>query len=144
MLRGLPVTIDSISGGSRLVEDVGQQQRGQRRQLGRLRHHAIVGCDRRRDLVADHVEGMIERRDRRDAAQHRRARGIDASRLAVRSDVAGIDLAVVADRHLAGQQVDVVGAPDLVQGVLEAQPGLGGDQVRDLLAAPGQDLSRVR
>ena len=127
----------------RLVEDVGQQQRGQRRQLGRLGHHAVVGGDRRRDLVADHVERMIERRDGRDAAQHRRARGVDAARLAVRSDVAGIDLAVVADRHLAGQQVDVVGAADLVERVLQAQPGLRRDQVRDLLAPLGQDLGRA-
>ena len=41
---------------ARLVEDVGQQQRGERRQLGRLGHHPVVGGDRRRDLVADHVE----------------------------------------------------------------------------------------
>ena len=74
--------------------------------------------------------------------EHGGARGVDAARLAVRSDVAGIDLAVVADRHLAGQQVDVVGAADLVERVLEAEPGLGGDQVRDLLAPLGQDLGR--
>ena len=55
-----------------LVEDVGQQQRGERRQLRGLGHHAVVGGDRRGDLVADHVEGMVERRDGRDAA---RARG---------------------------------------------------------------------
>ena len=92
---------------------------------------------------SDHVERVVERRDGRDAAQHRRARGIDAARLAVRSDVAGVDLAVVADRHLAGEQVDVVGAADLVERVLEAETRLGGDQERDLLAPPGQDLGRV-
>ena len=46
---------------SRLVEDVGKRKRGERRQLGRLAHHAIVGGDGRRHLVRHHVERMVER-----------------------------------------------------------------------------------
>ncbi len=52
-----------------LIGDVGQNQRGHRRQLGRFGHHAIVGGNRRRNLVRDHVQGMVERRDRGNRAQ---------------------------------------------------------------------------
>ena len=56
-LRGLPVTTESISGGSPgLVEHVGERERGERGQLGRLQHHAVVGGDGGGQLVAHHVE----------------------------------------------------------------------------------------
>ena len=86
---------------ARFIEHVGERQCGQRRQLGRLEHDAVVGRDRRRELVAHHVERMVERRDRRDHAEQRRAQRMDAARLAVRRDVAGIRLAIVLERRAA-------------------------------------------
>jgi hypothetical protein len=123
-----------------LVDDVGQNQRGQRRLLGGLGDHAVIGRDRRRDLVRDHVERVIERRDRRNRAQQRIALGEDLALLAVWGQVAGKYLAVVIDAQLAGEAVNVEGAPDFVQAVFLAEAALGGDQVGDLRLALDDNL----
>ena len=141
--------VDGIAGHDRqhlrrqagLVEHVGERERGQRRQLGRLQHHAVVGGDRRRELVAHHVERVVERRDRRDDAEQRQARGVDLAALAVRADVAGVDLAVVLDRELRREGPHVVGAARLVERVLPAQAGFRRDQAGELLAC-GRAASR--
>ena len=125
-----------------LVEHVGERQRGQRRQLGRLQHHAVVGGDRGRDLVRHHVERMVERRDRRDDAVSGIARGEDLALLALRRDIAGIDLAVVLDGELAGERIDVVGAARLVERVLPAQPELRRDDAGELLLARARAARR--
>ena len=66
------MTTESISGGRPASYSTSASaQRGQRRQLGRLEHDAVVGGDRRRQLVRHHVERMVERRDRRDHAVER-------------------------------------------------------------------------
>ena len=126
----------------RLVEDVGEEQRGERRLLGGLEHHPVVGRDRRRDLVRDLVQRMVERRDRGDRAQQRLAQRVDLALAAVRGDVAGEDLAVVGERRVAGKGEHVAGAADLVERVLLADPALGGDEVGDLVGAAADDLGR--
>ena len=47
-----------------LVEDIRERQAGQRRQFRGLADHAVIGGNRRRDLVADHVERVVEGGDR--------------------------------------------------------------------------------
>ena len=138
---GSPVTTENISRRqTRFVQDVGQQQRGERRLFGRLQHHAVVGRDRRRDLVRDLVQRMVERRDRRDHALQRLAQRVDLALLAVRRQVAGKDLAVVGQRRVAGEHEDVAGAADLVERILLADAALGGDQVGDLVGARADHL----
>ena len=117
---------------ARLVERVGEEQRGERRQLGRLQHHAVVGGEGRRQLVRHHVERMVERRDGRDGVE-RLAQGEDLARLAVRGEIAGEGLAVVEQAELAGEGEDVVGAADLVERVLQAEARLERDQAATAL-----------
>ena len=126
---------------ARLVERVGQEQRGQRRELGRLQHDAVVGGEGRCKLVRHHVERMIERRDRRDRVQGL-AQGEDLAWLAVRGEVAGEGLAVVEQAELAGEGEDVVGTADLVERVLQAETRLQRDQARQLFLARDQQLGR--
>ncbi len=123
-----------------LVEHVGQRQRGQRRQFGRLEDEAVIGGDRRGQLVADHVERMVERGDRRDHAEQRLARGEDLPRLAVRRDIAGEHLAIVLDGQLCRERPDIIGTAGLVERVLPAQAGLGGDQPGEFVPAIAQEL----
>src|SRR5262249_60333411 len=87
---------------------------------------------------------MIERRDGRDAAELRIAGSINAARLAVGSNVARVNLAIVPDRHLGCELVDIAGAANLVERVLEAEAGLGRDEMGDLLASLQQDFGRSR
>ena len=125
---------------SGLVQQVGQQQRGERRFLGRLQHHPVVGRDRRRDLVRHLVQRMIERRDGGNGAEQRLAQRVHLARLAVRRQVAREHLAVVLQRRIAGEHEHVAGAADLVDRILLAQPGLGGDQVGDRVRAGPDQL----
>lgn len=99
---------------ARFVKNVGECECRQRRQFRRLQHHAVIGRDRGRDLVRHHIERVVERRDRRDDALQRLAQRMDAARLAVRGDVAGERLGVLADRELARQRINVVGASHFV------------------------------
>ena len=80
-----------------------EKLRCQRRFLGRLEDHPVVGRDGRRDLVCDLVEWMVEGRDRADDAEQRLALRVDPTRLAVRCEIAREDLAVVAQQELTGQ-----------------------------------------
>ena len=102
------------------VQDVGERERGQRRLLGGLQHHPVVGRDRRRDLVRHLVQRMVERRDRGDDAEQRLAQRVDLARLAVRRQVAGEHLAVVLQRRIAGEREHVARAADFVERVLLA------------------------
>src|SRR5690606_18678697 len=124
---------------ARLVEHVGQEKRGERRQLGGLAHHAVVGGGGRRHLVGHYVQRVVERSDGRDGGQ-RIAQGGDAPLLAVRRQVAGEDLAVVDDAELAGEAEHVERAAHLVQRVLLRDAEFGGDQVGNLVLAAGEDL----
>src|SRR5262245_34018683 len=87
---------------------------------------------------------MIERRDGRNAAQHRITGSVNFTRLAVRSDIAGINLAVVADRHLTCELIDVTGTVDLVERVFEAKAGFCRNEPGDFLTPPNQDFGRPR
>ena len=55
-------------GHAGLVHQLHQFHAAQRRRAGRLHDHRATGRDRRRDLVNDQVERMVEGRDRRDDA----------------------------------------------------------------------------
>ena len=139
--RGSPVTTANIAGRQpRLVEHVGKQERRQRRLLGGLQHHPVVGAECRRDLVRDLVQRVVERRDRADRALQRLAQRVDLARLAVGRQVAGEHLAVVDERRVAGEREHVAGPADLVERVLLAEAALGGDEVRDRIGATPEDL----
>ena len=98
---------------------------------------AIAGATLCATLFSGWLNGVIA-----EIAAERLARGVDAALLAVRGDVAGEDLAVVLDGELAGERIDVVGAADLVERVLLAQAGFGGDQVGDLVLALAEQRRR--
>ena len=51
---------------SRLLLQLGEQQRGQRRLARRLEHDRAARGERRRELVRDEVEREVERADRAD------------------------------------------------------------------------------
>src|SRR3954470_1921794 len=78
---------------------------------------------------------MIERRNRRDDAIQRKARGEDLALLALRRDVARVGLAVVLDGQLPGKRIDVIGAAGFVERILPAQTRLCRDDARKLFFA---------
>ncbi len=135
-LRGSPVTTENISGGRPASYRMSASSSAVSGVFSRgLQHHPVVGGDRRRDLVRDLVQRMVERRDRGDHAQQRLAQRVDLALLAVRREIAGEDLAVVGERRVAGEDEHVAGAADLVERVLLADAALGGDEVGDLVDA---------
>src|SRR3954451_21513563 len=83
---------------------------------------------------------MIERRNRRDHAVERIARGEDLALLALRRDVARVGLAVVLDGELSGERINIVGAPSLIERILPAQARLRRDDARELLLARGEQV----
>jgi hypothetical protein len=93
---------------ARLVQQLREEDRRERRLLGGLQDHPVVGRHRRRHLVRHLVHRVVERRDRGDDAGERLAARVDAAVAAVRRDVAGEGLAVVAQR-LGGAEVEHVG-----------------------------------
>jgi aspartate 4-decarboxylase len=78
--------LDRLARG--LIEDVGQREGRQRRLLGRLQQHAVVGGHARRDLVDHLVQRVVEGRDRTDHALQRLAQRVDLARLAMVRQVA--------------------------------------------------------
>ena len=116
-----------------LVQNVGQRDRGQRRQFGRLADHAVVGGDGRGDLVRHHVQRMVERGDRADRP-HRFALGENLPRLALGCQVAREDLPVIENGKLPGQREHVIGPPGFVQRMLLADAKLQRQPVGDFLA----------
>ena len=121
------------AGSAGLRQDSSSAQRAQRRLLRRLDHDRRAHGKRRRHLVGDLVERMVEGRDGGDEP-HRNPQGVGAAVAAVRRDVPGEALAVVAQRLHRGEAEHVDRAPDLMAGVLQAQARLGADQARELLA----------
>src|SRR5437867_624689 len=64
--HGRPVAVHHVEdagGDARLVEDVGEQVAGQRRDLARLEHHRAPRRQRRRHLAGDLVHGPVPRGD---------------------------------------------------------------------------------
>ena len=78
-----PVTTLSTPAGSRLGAMLTQQQRGQRRLLGRLEHHAVPGRQRRRQALRGDHQRVVERRQDADHAE-REAAGVRVVRAAHR------------------------------------------------------------
>ena len=117
-----------------LIENVGKGDRGKRCQLGRLAHHAVIGGDRRRDLVRHHVQRVVKGRDGGDGT-HRLALGEDLARFALGREIAGEDLPVIKNGELAGQREHVIGPPGLVKRVLLADAELERQHIGYRLAA---------
>jgi hypothetical protein len=78
---------------------------------------------------------MVERRDRDDHAEQRVALRVDAALPAVGRDVAGEDLAVVAQRRLRREAEHVAHPADLVARILHAQARFERDQRREFVLA---------
>src|SRR5437867_8232898 len=85
---------------------------------------------------------MIERCDGADHAKQRLTQRIDLALFAMRSQVAGKHLAVVAQSRIAGEDKHVAGPPDLVQRILLADAAFGGDEIGDLDGARANELGR--
>ena len=134
---------EHFGGQARLVERVGEPDGGERGQFGRLADDAVVGGDGRRDLVADHVQRVVERGDRGDGAE-RLAGGEDLARLAVGGEVAGEDLAVVVDAELARQGVHVEGPAAFVERVGDRDAEFGGDDRGEFRLALVDDAGGVQ
>ena len=79
---GAAVAGDDVDDARRelgLAEDVGEEERGERRRLGRLEHDRVPGCERGRDLPGEH--------EQREVPRHDLAGDADRARLAVRERV---------------------------------------------------------
>ena len=98
-----------------LAEDVAEEQRGQRRRLGRLEHDRVPGRERRRDLPREHQQREVPGDDlARDAERPRRTvreRVLELVRPArvveeVRRSERQVDVARLADRLAAVQRLE--------------------------------------
>ena len=86
----------------------------------------------------DHcVQRVIERRDANGASQ-RLAQRENLSRLALRRDVAGENLAIVPQRLHRGEPQHVQRAADFVAGLAQAESGFPGDEPGKLFASDFQ------
>ena len=87
------------------LADLGEQDRGQRRELGRLQHHRAAGGERRRDLPGEHQQRKIPRDDLADDAGRLVAGKLAVERLrpaGMMQEMADrqrhVDVAALADR----------------------------------------------
>ena len=128
-------------GQARFVQHVGQQERRQRCFLSGLEDHPVVGGHRRRHLVDDLVERVVEGRDGRYHAHHRLAQGVYAALLAVVGEVARKRLPIVDQSLLRREQQHIAGAAYFIQRVLDAQTRFECDDARHLVQAAGDDLA---
>ena len=129
--------VEPARGQARLVLELGQQQRRERRLRGGLEHDRAAGGERGRDLVGDEVEREVERRDRAD----------DTDRAAQRErELALAGLRRVHRHHLAGQRARLDGghrvgrhrARHLDASGLQRLAGLGRDLARGLVGAASE------
>jgi ParB family chromosome partitioning protein len=58
-----------------LLADLGEEQRGQRRGLGRLEHDGVAAGQRRGDLPGEHEQREVPRDDLADDAERARVSG---------------------------------------------------------------------
>ena len=75
---GAAVAGDDVDDAGRqlgLADDVAEEQRGQRRRLGRLQHDGVPGRERRRDLPREHQQREVPRDDLAGDAERLRAAG---------------------------------------------------------------------
>ena len=79
------------------------------------------------------VHRVIERGDGRDNAQKRRTLRIDPALLAMVGQVATENLSIVLEHFLCAKQQHVAHSTRLVDGILHTQPGLGADQMGNVL-----------
>ena len=102
-----PVTMLTTPGGQvGLLADLGEQQRGERRRLGRLEHDGVAAGQRRRDLPGQHQQREVPRDDLAG----------NAERLGVGSEARVVELVgparVVEEVRRHERDVDVAGLPD--------------------------------
>jgi hypothetical protein len=135
---GLGGAVDDVEHARRqpcLAVDLGEPERGERRQLRGLEHHGVAAGERRRGLPAGDLQGIIPGADA----------GADAERLApgVAEGVAAeVDVLAVQSGGLAREVLDAVGAGidvdhhrlgDRLAGILDLEPG-------ELVAARAQEV----
>ena len=125
-----------------LLADLGEQQRGQRRRLGRLEHDGVAAGERRRDLPGQHQQREVPRDDLAG----------DAERLGVRPEARVVELVgparVVEEPGRHQRDVDVARLADRLAVVerLEHRQLAGallqdaGDPEQVLAALPGRQL----
>ena len=141
-----PVTMLTTPGGQvGLLADLGEQQRGQRRGLGRLEDDGVAGGQRRGDLPRQHQQREVPRDDLAG----------DAERPRVGAEARVVELVgparVVEEVRRGERDVDVAGLPDRLAVVQRLQDGeLAGALLQDpgdpeqVLAAVGAGASGPR
>ena len=130
-----------------LLADLGQQQRGQRRRLGRLEHRGVAARQRRRELPRRHQQREVPRHDLADdAARLERAPAERVGELVgparvveeVRGGQRDVDVARLADRLAAVERLDDRQlARALLDQAREAEEELAALERRERLPRPG-------
>src|SRR5262249_62036859 len=75
-------------------------------------------------------------------AQKRSSSCVNGPGLALRCYVTGVDFAIIPDRELTGEGIDITGPANFVKRIFETKPGLRSYQASDLLLALGQNFRR--
>ena len=138
-LAGAGDDVDDAGRQVGLLADLGEQQRGQRRGLGRLEHDRVAGGERRRDLPRQHQQREVPRDDLAGHAERLRVAAeagvlelVGPARVVeeVRGDDGHVDVARLLDRlavvdrlqhrELAAALLDDPGDPEEVLGALAA------------------------
>ena len=110
------VAVDEVEHARRhagLVQDLGEDDRVERRDLGRLQHHRAAGGERRRDLAGDLVDRPVPRRDHADDADRLRGDGVVPRTCSNSKSSSDLDrLAEMRDAHRGLRVVgSEIGAP---------------------------------
>ena len=121
--------VEAAGGQAGLLEDLGEDERVQRRDLAGLDDDRAAGGERRRDLRADLVQRVVPRRDAADDAD-RLAHDERVPHLLLELDVED-EVGHRAERHRRQAGLDHLREP-------VGHPDLAADQRRDLLAARGE------
>ena len=99
---------------------LGKGKRGQRGRLCRLQHDPVVGRDRRSELMAHEIQGVVEGGNRRDDTKKRRPGREYASALRTPSDIARINRAIVLEHCVRRECPDILGTRGFMQRVFQA------------------------
>ena len=116
------------------LDDLGEEQHGQRIARRRLEHDRVARGDRRRDLVECEVEGEIEWRDAGDGTDGESPHDAGAA-LRARQQVERDDFALHPLRFLGGGLEGEDAAIGFDFRVPDRLAGFGGDHPRDFVAA---------
>ena len=147
--RGLALAGDDVEHAGRedVRGDLGEAQRAQRRELGRLEHDRVAGRERGPELPGRHVQRVVPRRDRADDAERVAAHVADvwssryspAARPSRKRAPAGEEAPVVdGEVHLELDDRRGLAAVLHLEALDRVEVGLDrvGDLVQDLAAAP--------